>query len=80
MQTATENLRNTDIVLQSARDSFDASEHRYQSGVGGILEVLTAQSTLATAEQQQIQAQLDWRTARIQLAQSLGRLGLWTVQ
>ena len=80
LQTATENLRNTDIVLQSARDSFDASEHRYQSGVGGILELLTAQSTLATAEQQQIQAQLDWRTARIQLAQSLGRLGLWTVQ
>lgn len=80
LQSATENLRNTQIVLQSARDSFTAAEHRYQSGVGNILELTTAQNTLATAEQQEIQAQLDWRTARVQLAQSLGTLGLWAVK
>ncbi len=80
LQTDTDNLRNTDIVLQSARQAFDAAQRRYQSGVGNILELLNVQSTLAMAELQRIQAQLDWRTARLQLAASLGQLGMWTLQ
>jgi outer membrane protein len=80
LQTDTENLRNTEVVLQSALQAFDAAQHRYQSGVGNILELLSVQSTLATAEQQRIQAQSDWRTARLQLAASLGELGMWTLQ
>jgi outer membrane protein len=80
LQTDTENLRNTDVVLQSAKQAFDAAQHRYQSGVGNILELLSAQSTLAASEQQSIQAQLDWRTARLQLAASLGRLGMWAIE
>lgn len=80
LQTDTDNLRNTDAVLQSARQSFDAAEHRYQSGVGNILELLSVQSTLAVSEQQWIQAQLDWRTARLQLAASLGTLGMWAIE
>jgi outer membrane protein len=79
LQTDTENLRNTDVVLDSAKQEFDAAQHRYQSGVGNILELLGAQSTLAAAEQQSIQAQLEWRTARIQLAASLGSLGMWAI-
>ena len=59
-----------------ARDSFKAAEWRYQSGVGLITDVLTTQTALATAEQQYIQAEFDWRTARIQLALALGSLGL----
>jgi outer membrane protein len=80
LQTDTEALRNTDIVLQSARQAFDAAQHRYQSGVGSILEMLSAQSSLAASEQQWIQSQLDWRTARLQLAASLGTLGMWALQ
>jgi outer membrane protein len=80
LQTDTENLRNTDVVLQSAMQAFGAAQHRYQSGVGNILELLSAQSTLAASEQQSIQAQLDWRTARLQLAASLGRLGMWAIE
>jgi outer membrane protein len=80
LQTDTENLRNTDIVLQSARQAFDAAQHRYRSGVGNILEVLNAQSILSASEQQSIQAQLDWRTARLQLAASLGSLGMWAIE
>jgi outer membrane protein len=75
LQTATENLGTTDVLVRSARESFKASERRYQSGVGAITDALTAQSALAMAEQQYIQAQLDWRTARIALALNLGRLG-----
>lgn len=80
LETATDNLRNTKVVLDSATQSLDAARHRYQSGVGSILEPLTAQSALATAEQEQIQAQLDWRTARLELAASLGQLGMWAVR
>ena len=80
LQTATENLHNTDVILQSAHDTFNAYQHRYQSGLSGIVDLLNSQTTLAAAELQQIQAQLDWRTARIELAQNLGQLGIWAVQ
>jgi outer membrane protein len=80
LETSTENLHNTDVVLQSARQAFDAAEHRYKSGVGNIVELLGVQSTLATSEQQSIQAQLDWRNARLQLAASLGSLGMWAIE
>lgn len=80
LQTDTENLRNTEVVVQSARQAFDAAERRYQSGVGNILELLSAQSVVSTSEQQWIQAQLDWRTARLQLAASLGTLGMWAIE
>jgi outer membrane protein len=80
LQTDTDNLRNTDVVLQSAREAFDVARHRYKSGVGNILEMLNAQSTLSASEQQWIQAQLDWRSARLQLAASLGSLGMWAIE
>lgn len=80
LQTDTENLRNTEVVLNSARQAFEAAQHRYRSGVGNILELLNAQTLVATSEQQWIQAQLDWRTARLQLAASLGTLGMWAIE
>lgn len=80
LQSATDNLRNTDRVLQSARKAFEAAQHRYQSGVGSIVDLLNAQTALSSSEQQSIQAQLDWRTVRLQLAESLGTLGLWAIE
>ena len=80
LQSDTENLHNTEVVLKSADDTFAAAEQRYQTGVGSILEVLSAQTVLANAEQQRIQSELDWRTARLQLAASLGKLGMWALR
>jgi outer membrane protein TolC len=80
LQTATENLKNMDVVLSSARAAFEALQRRYQSGPGNILELLTAQATLAGAEQLRVQAQLEWRTGRLQLAGSLGQLGMWAAK
>jgi outer membrane protein len=80
LQTDTENLRNTETISRAAGEAFEASQQRYSAGVGNILELLTAQTTLASAEQLRIQAQTDWRTARLALAASLGKLGMWAVK
>jgi outer membrane protein TolC len=42
--------------------------------VGSILDVLNAQSALASARQQRIQSRLDWNIGRAALAQSMGSL------
>lgn len=63
-------------LLDIAQQSEDAAQHRYQAGVGNILELLNAQSALATAKKQRVQALMDWRTARLELAGKLGRLGM----
>jgi outer membrane protein len=80
LEADTENLRNIDVVVQSARAAFDAARQRYASGVGTILELLSSQTVLAGAEQQYITAQLEWRAARLQLAASLGNLGMWALK
>ncbi|MEX3935867.1 TolC family protein [Paraburkholderia phymatum] len=63
-------------MLQIARQSFGAARHRYNAGVGNILELLNAQSSLSDASRQRIQALTDWRAARLQLAAKIGRLGI----
>ncbi len=75
LQTDTQNLQNTAALLQIAQQSFDAAKHRYNAGVGNILELLNAQSSLSDANRQRIQALTDWRAARLQLAAKMGRLG-----
>ncbi|ALK30709.1 hypothetical protein Bpla01_28540 [Burkholderia plantarii] len=62
--------------IHLAQQSYAAAEHRYQIGVGSILELLNTQSALANAKKQRIQALTDWRSARLQLASKLGRLDM----
>jgi outer membrane protein len=47
---------------------------RYKAGVGNVLDLLSAQSALANARVQRIQAELDWNIYRATLAQSMGAL------
>ena len=47
---------------------------RYKSGVGTLIDVLNAQSALASAKQQKIQAFLDWQTSKAKVAYALGNL------
>lgn len=79
LQTETENLRVTDNLSQSATQSFNVAQGRYKAGVGTIIELLSAQSTLASSLQQRIKALSNWRTARLKLASSLGKLGFWAI-
>jgi outer membrane protein len=75
LKSETENLKNTDVTLDSAQKALDATQYRYQKGVGGIVELLSAQTALANANLQHILAQANWRSARLMLAASLGHLG-----
>ncbi|MBN3851315.1 TolC family protein [Paraburkholderia sp. Ac-20342] len=79
LQTATHNLGNTEMLLDVAHRSYAAAQRRYQVGVGNILELLNTQSSMAVATRQRIQALTDWRSARLQLAAKLGKLGMWDI-
>jgi outer membrane protein len=74
LQSATKNLDNSANLLTLAQHSYEVAQRRYQICVGSILELLNAQSALANAKKQRIQALTDWRSARLQLASKLGRL------
>lgn len=77
LQTFTQNLDNSQSLLDIAQRSYAVAQQRYQKGVGNMLELLNAQSSLAGAKRQRIQALTDWRAARLQLAAKLGKLGMW---
>jgi outer membrane protein len=76
LRTGIRNLDNTATLLDIATRSFGAAHHRYLSGVGNILELLNAQSAMADAKKQRVQALTDWRNDRLQLAGKLGRLNM----
>jgi outer membrane protein len=80
LRADTDNLANSQTLLESAQSSLVVSQHRYEGGAGNILELLSAQSAYANARQERIQSLSDWRIARLALAASLGRLGMWTLQ
>ncbi len=74
LRTALQSVTATDILVASAEESYRVTLGRYKAGVGNIIDTLNAQSALATARQQQIQAALNANIARATLAQSMGAL------
>lgn len=76
LATETQAVRSSQDLLASATQSERVTLGRYKAGVGNILDVLTAQSALASARQQQIQALYNWHIAKAGLAQSMGQLDM----
>lgn len=74
LTTATQNLHATADLLSSAEQSERTALGRYKAGAGIMLDLLGAQTTLASARQQRIQADLNWNIARATLAQAMGNL------
>ena len=72
--TANQTITTTADLLASAEQSERVALGRYRAGVGSILDVLNAQSALAAARQQRIQARLDWNVSRASLAKAVGTL------
>ncbi len=75
VRTAAQRIETSRTLLQSAQESEAATSERYRAGVGSILDLLTAQSTLASARAQEVQARADWLLALAQLAHDTGALG-----
>lgn len=74
LRTANESIRAANALVSSAEESSRVALGRYKAGVGNIIDTLNAQSALASARQQKIQADLNWNIARAALAQSIGGL------
>ncbi|MBU1364848.1 MAG: TolC family protein [Gammaproteobacteria bacterium] len=74
LTTATQSLKTSADLVASAEQSERVALGRYKAGVGTVLDLLSAQSALASARLQRIQAQLDWNVYRATLAQSMGAL------
>ena len=72
--TNTQAVRTSADLVASATESERLASGRYRAGVGSILDVLTAQSALASARQQNIQAVYNFHIAKAALARSMGQL------
>ena len=72
LHTATQTVRTSADLLASAEQSERVALGRYKAGVGNILDLLNAQSALASARMQRIQSLLDWRLSRATLARAVG--------
>ena len=74
LRTSLEAKIATRVLLDSAEQSYRVALGRYKAGVGNIIDTLNAQSALANARQQNIQAGLGANIARATLAQAMGAL------
>jgi outer membrane protein TolC len=76
LRTATDRVRTSADLLASATQSESVARGRYREGVGSIVDLLIAQSALASARAQEIDARWQWRAALAQLAHDVGVLDL----
>jgi len=74
LHTATETIKSAEVLVISAKESQQVAFGRYKAGVGNIIDTLNAQTALANANQEKIQAVLNWNIAKSTLAQSVGTL------
>ena len=75
VQTAASRVASSRDLLASASESADVAAGRYKAGVGSVLDLLTAQSALARARAQEVQARASWFLTLTQLARDTGGLG-----
>ncbi len=75
LRTATDRVHTSADLLASATQSETVARERYREGVGSIVDLLVAQSALATARAQSVESRWQWRTALAQLAHDVGVLG-----
>ena len=74
LQTATRRVATAEDLLASATQSNEVALGRYKAGVGSVLDLLAAQSALASARAQQVEARLTWSVSLAQLAHDAGVL------
>jgi len=63
VRQAVESIRVADKGLQQARENLEIAEGRYRTGVGNIIELTDARTSLTSAEASQVRAVVNYRTA-----------------
>ncbi len=74
LQTAARRVATAEDLLASAQQSSEVALARYKAGVGTVLDLLAAQSALAGARAQRVDARLAWSVSLAQLAHDAGVL------
>jgi len=74
LQTATRRVGTAEDLLASAEQSNEVALGRYKAGVGSVLDLLSAQTALAGARAQLVDARLAWSVSLAQLAHDAGVL------
>lgn len=74
MHTAVSTLDTAEVQLKNAQQAEDVANARYKSGLDSILDVLSAQATLANARVQEVQARLNWFAALAAMGHAVGGL------
>jgi outer membrane protein len=74
LQTATRRVGTAEDLLASAEQSNQVALGRYKAGVGSVLDLLAAQTALAGARAQLVDARLSWSVSLAQLAHDAGVL------
>jgi outer membrane protein len=73
-RTAFETLRLSDKLLVTAQEQYDVALERYKAGVGTIIELVTAQNTLAVSRAQNVSSTTAWLSALVNLSYAAGTL------
>ena len=75
LDTAIRSLSTARELIASSTAAADIAQGRYRAGVGTFTDLLNAQSQLASARQQLVQADFNVRTAQARLARAIGGIG-----
>ena len=79
LHTAAEQVDEASALLKISMEWEQLARGRYEAGVGTILDLMAAQSSLASARSQHVKARAEWILARVQLAHDAGELGRRTL-
>ena len=74
LKTAAQQVETNDDLMESAQASYDVALGRYKEGVGGYLDLLSAQSALESARSQRVILLTEWYISLAQLARYTGTL------
>jgi outer membrane protein len=74
VQSAAQQARTTDELFASASAAMEVAQARYRAGVGSIIDLLTAQASLASARAQRARSRWTWAEQLAGLAYAAGAL------
>ncbi|MCI0995607.1 TolC family protein [Pseudomonas corrugata] len=70
-------LSHTNKLITQSQQSLEVVQGRYRSGVGSMVELLSALNAYASAEDQYINTLTTWHITRLRFSENLGLLGFW---